>query len=486
MDLADALQRLSRAPGLKRISEADRRRLAGRDRIRHLERGQRLFEEGSDGQSAYVILRGSVSILRELPDGVVAPIALRGVGEWVGELALLDGGRRSASAVADSESWVLEIPRDSFVELLGRHPEVAVELAGAIGRRLRESDGALVEALQKRLQLLATENRRLARALARRGSPDESSEEPFFPGSSAAAERVRRGVLAAARSELAVLIRGEPGTGKETLARAIHARGERAARPFVAVDCALFPGRALEVELFGLAAGGLPGATTARRGAVDEADGGTLFLAGIDALTPWLQGLLAHFLREGEYHRVGESRVRSADVRLVSATAEDLGAAVREGRFRADLFDAIGLLRVEVPPLRSRRGDVPAVVEALLLELGGDAEKPALQLSSAALAVLARNEFHGNQRELRALLERLVAEHGPGARVSPLDVSRAIPGASEPWPDGYSEAVRAFKTQIVGNALEHAGGNRTEAARILALHPSNLIRLIRNLEIEEG
>jgi len=483
VDLADALQRLSRAPGLKRIPEADRRRLVGKDRLRHLARGDRLFEEGSDGQSAYVILRGSLSILRELGDGVVAPIALRGVGEWVGELALLDGGLRSASVVADSETWVLEIPRDSFVELLGRHPEVAIELAAAIGRRLRESDGALAEALQKRLQTLATENRRLARALARKGSEGELSDEPFFPGSSAASERVRRGVLAAARSELAVLIRGEAGTGKETLARAIHARGERAARRFVAVDCALFPGRALEAEIFGLAAGGLPGAASVRRGAVEEADGGTLFLAAIDALTPWLQGLLAHFLRDGEYRRVGENRVRSSDVRLVAATAEDLGAAVREGRFRSDLFEAIHLLRIDVPPLRARRADIPTVVDALLLELGADAEEPALQLSSGALGVFTRHEFAGNQRELRALLERLIAEHGPGARISPLDVSRAIPGAKEPWPDGYSEAVRAFKTQLVSNALEHAGGSRTEAARILALHPSNLIRLIRNLGV---
>src|SRR5262249_3732750 len=157
-----------------------------------------------------------------------------------------------------------------------------------------------------------------------------------------------------------------------------------------------------------------------------------------------------------------------------------LGRAVRDGRFRGDLFEAIGLLRVDVPPLRSRRGDVPAVVDALLVELGGDAEKPALQLSSAALAVLARHELPGNQGALAARLARLVGEDGPGARLSPRDVSRAIPGTNEPWPDGYSEAVRAFKTQIVGNALEHAGGNRTEAARILALHPSNLIRLIRN------
>jgi len=292
---------------------------------------------------------------------------------------------------------------------------------------------------------------------------------------------VRRAVAAAAKSELPVWIHGEAGTGRLALARAIHAGRDR---PFVAVDCDLFTGRALEAELFGLAGRGLPGATSARRGAVEDADGGTLYLTGIDALPPWLQGLLVHFLREGEYRRVGEARPRSAALRIVAASAEDLTSRAREGRFRSDLLEAIDQIRIEVPPLRERRADVALVVEALLAELGGDAREPALRLSPEALAALARHDFPGNQRELRAILERLIAELGPGARVAPLDLARAIPGAPQPEPERYADAVRAFKVRLVTAALERTGGSRSEAARILELHPSNLTRLIRNLGIE--
>ena len=423
MDPSDLLRRLARAPGLARLPEADRRQLIARSRIRQLARGERLFEEGDDGRSAYLVLRGSLSILRSLGAGQVTAVALRGAGEWVGELALLDGGARSASAVADSACSALEIPRDVFEALLRRHPQLGVELAAAIGRRLRESDSALIEALHKRLDTLATENRRLLRA-RRLGRSDESLDAAFFPGSSRAA------------------------------------------------------------GLFGLAPGGLPGARRARRGAIEEADGGTLYLAAIDVLPPWLQGLLVHFLRDGEYRRVGESRPRRAELRLVAASAEDLAIRVCDGRFRSDLFEAIDLLRIDVPPLRARRGDMPAVAVALLAELGAGAAEPALQLSAGALAALARRDFPGNQRELLAVFERLVEELGYGARVSPLDLARAIPSANAPEPERYSEAVRTFKRELVRSALERAGGNRTDAARILELHPSNLSRLMRNLEIE--
>lgn len=485
MEPREIVQSLARAAGLGAVPAAERRRLVERSRIRHLARGEPLFEEGDDGKSAFVVLRGSLSIVRAVGDGRTTPVALRGGGAWVGELALLDGGERSAGAVADSEAWVLEVPRAAFEDLLLRHPRLAIELAASIGRRLRESDSALIEALQKRLHALTSENQRLTRAVARSGDGVEGvASAALFPGVSAAAERVRRAVAAAARSELPVLLLGEPGTGKEALARAIHAGSARAARPFVALDCALFGDRALEAELFGAVPGGLPASGRARTGALEEADRGTLFLAAIDALSPWLQGLLVHFLAAGEYRRAGESRLRRADVRLVAASAADVPTRARDSQMRGDLFEAIAMLRIDVPPLRARRADVPAVAAALLAELGASAGEPALHLSPGALAALARRDYAGNQRELRALLERLTEELGHGAQVSPLDLTRAIPSSSAPEPEHYSEAVRAFKRQLVSSALEHAGGSRTEAARILELHPSNLIRLMRNLGID--
>ncbi len=463
---------LARAPGLAELPAAERARLAAKCRVRTLQAGERLFEQGEPGRTAYVVVSGTISVLRDAGEGRAVSVALRGVGEWIGELALLDGGPRSAAAVADSRAQVLEIPARVFGHVLRKHPRVATELAAAVARRLRESDAALVEVLQKRIHALGAENRRLLREVGRREGVDQLDAISFHPGSSAAAERVRRAVRAAARSDHPVLLVGEPGTGKETVARAIHLRSARAARPFAAVDAAVFSGAAIEARLFGR--GG-------ESGAIEEADGGTLHLAGVELLPGWLQERLVHFLETGAYHRAGDTRMRRSDVRLVAASSEDLAKAAREGRFRPDLLAAIGAHAIALAPLRARHADLPELVE-WLLSAPGEAAAP-VRFAPSALRALARHPFPGNLRELRAVLERVVENAGEGATITGADVAAASTPSAGKWPDRYAEALTAFKTHVVETALERAGGNQAEASRRLGIHPSNLIRLMRMLGI---
>jgi DNA-binding NtrC family response regulator len=465
---------------LSRLGDADRARIAASGRLRSLRAGERLFEEGEPGRTAYVVVSGTIALLRAVPDGRSVTVALRTAGEWIGELALLDGGERSATAVADAPARVFELSSRAFASLLRRHPRVSVDLAAAIGRRLRQSDAALVEALTKRLHTLGAENRRLRREAARREGVELAEQVDFHPGASAEAERVRRAVRAAARSTAPVLVLGEPGTGKETVARAIHARSARAGKPFVKVDCALFAASALEARLFGPPSRGR-GARESSGDALADADGGTLYLASIDRLPAWLQDRILHFRETGGYHRIGESRVRRSSARLIAGSTEDLEAAAREGKLRSDLLAAVDFHAIRLAPLRERPADLPALVASLLSH--ADPEGDPVRFSPSALRALARQPFPGNLRELRALLERLLEEHEGDAAVTGSDVARALAPSEVDWPERYAEALTAFKIHVVNAALERSGGNQAEASRLLGVHPSNLIRLMRTLGI---
>lgn len=484
IDPKDVSRSAARAPGLRGLPIATRDRVIAKGRIRSLRGGERLFEEGDPGRAAYVVVSGTISLLRSVGDDRTVSVALRTSGEWIGELALIDGGPRSATAVADAPAAVLEIPGRVFAGLLREHPHMAIEMAAAIARRLRESDAALVEALTKRIQTLGTENRRLQREVARREGVAQPEQVVFFPGPSAHAERVRRAVRAAARSHRPVLLLGEPGAGKATLASAIHVRSTRATRPFVKVDCSLVAGPALEAHLFGEATSARKGARGTRDGAFAQADGGTLQLAAIERLPAWLQDLVVHFLQSGEYHRVGEGRASRADVRVIASSTADLEAAAKAGTFRRDLLGALQAHEIRAAPLRLRHEDVPAIVASLLREYGSE-EEP-VRVSASALRVLARHPFAGNHRELRAVLERACEAREGDATITGSDIERALPPGGGQWPARYADALIAFKSHVVEIALERARGNQAEASRQLGIHPSNLIRLMRSLGIKSG
>jgi DNA-binding NtrC family response regulator len=286
---------------------------------------------------------------------------------------------------------------------------------------------------------------------------------------------VRRAVRAAARSALPVLVQGEEGTGKAELARAIHDHGERARAVWLRVDCGTLSPMALEAELFGVATGAPPDAGDPRPGAAERADGGTLYLAGVDGLPAWVQGLVLQMARNGEIRRTGDTRVRRVDVRLIAASARDLAAESREGRFRGDLLELLSLRRIDVPPLRARPEDLPALAAGYLSETVAPGRAP--RLARGAVLALARHGFPGNQRELKALLDRIVERSEPAAEITEHDLARLLPDVGEPWPERYAEALRAFKRHLLERALEHAHGNQAEAARLLGVHPANLVRM---------
>ena len=230
-----------------------------------------------------------------------------------------------------------------------------------------------------------------------------------FVGSSAAAVEVKRQARRAAQSLSPVLLLGETGTGKELLAHAIHAASSRASGPFVSVNIAAIPDTLLEAEFFGVAPGAYTGADRrGRDGKFKLADGGTLFLDEIGDMPPHLQAKLLRALQEGEIEPLGSNQLVSFDVRVVAATSRDLPALVRDGRFREDLFYRLHVLPIRVPPLRERRGDIPALVEVLGEDLALRNGTAPPELLPDALALLVAQSWRGNIRELRNLLEQAV------------------------------------------------------------------------------
>ena len=207
-----------------------------------------------------------------------------------------------------------------------------------------------------------------------------------------------------ARFDVPVLIEGETGSGKELLARYLHARSPRRRQPLVAVNCGAVPDELLEAEFFGHARGAFTGADSARPGLLEAADGGTLFLDEVGEMSPRGQGLLLRALQEREFRRVGEIRLRRSDFRLVAATHRPLAELAAAGRFRSDLFYRLSVVRLRLPPLRERKSELPELAAALLSRLSERHGLPLPRLSDEALQVLARRDWPGNVRELESVL----------------------------------------------------------------------------------
>ena len=293
-------------------------------------------------------------------------------------------------------------------------------------------------------------------------------------GGSPAMKRVFAFLERAAAAGSPVLLRGESGTGKELAARAIHALSRRARGPFVAVNCAAVPESLAESEFFGHEKGAFTGATAARAGCFEAASGGTLFLDEIGAMRADLQAKLLRALEEGSVRRVGAERPIAVDARVVSATSEDLETAVRERRFREDLYYRLDVLAVTLPPLRERKEDVPVLAQTFLEALQPDPKKR-LRLAPALVDRLEAHAWPGNVRELRNCVERLVAlARGPVATTEDLpDSFRAgaappgVPPSLELPPEGVDlEAVERF---LIEAALARAGKRLVEAARLLGI-----------------
>jgi Nif-specific regulatory protein len=289
----------------------------------------------------------------------------------------------------------------------------------------------------------------------------------------------------AASADSTVLIRGESGTGKELVARALHRNSPRAARPFVAINCAALTESLLESELFGYEKGAFTGALNQKRGKFEEAEGGTLFLDEVGELAPPLQAKLLRVLQEREFYRVGGTRPIRTDVRVVAATNRDLEEAARDRSFRQDLYFRLNVVSVNMPSLRDRREDIPALAEHFLQKHARKVKRGVTGISPEAAACLRRYDWPGNVRELENAIERAVVLGATESIVRedlPEAVAEAGAGGSAGSGD-FHDLVRQAKRRVVLEAIERAGGSITDAARLLGLHPNNLHRLIRTLDL---
>jgi two-component system nitrogen regulation response regulator NtrX len=313
-------------------------------------------------------------------------------------------------------------------------------------------------------------------------------------GTSPAMQRLREMIARVAPTDSRVLVSGESGTGKELVAAAIHAGSPRRDRPFVRVNCAALPRDLVESEMFGHERGAFTGASERRIGRFELAHHGTLLLDEVGDLGPEAQAKLLRAIEAREIERLGGSKPIPVDVRIIAATNKALQKAVRDGSFREDLLFRLDVIPVEVPPLRERPGDIPALVAhfASLFRVRTGRASP--EWSPDAIAVLQRHAWPGNVRELANIVERLVILH-PGMRITPREVSQVLPPSEETsirhtvLPDAeqldasLNDLLDEYERVLITRALAMSNGNIAEAARRLKTDRPNLYRRMKRLGV---
>jgi DNA-binding NtrC family response regulator len=289
----------------------------------------------------------------------------------------------------------------------------------------------------------------------------------------------------AAASSATVLLLGESGTGKEIFARAIHNWSERSKQPFVAINCVGLSKELLESELFGHEKGAFTGADQLKKGKLELANGGTVFLDEIGDMSADLQAKLLRFLQEREFDRVGGRGPIRVNVRIVAATNRDLESAVKENRFREDLYHRLNVIPITLPALRERKADIAPLAEYFLRRYAAESKKQITEIAEDALAMLATFHWPGNVRELANVIERAVVL-GSGATLTVEDLpSRIVAAAPVGRNDDrtYREAMESTRRALVVQALAQTHGNRAAAAKALGLHEKYFLRLIKSLRI---
>lgn len=296
-----------------------------------------------------------------------------------------------------------------------------------------------------------------------------------------------------ADTDSTILILGESGTGKELVAKAIHYNSRRENKPLITVNCGAIPEELLESELFGHVKGAFTGAHMTKPGRFDAADGGTIFLDEIGDMSSKLQVKILRVLQERKFEPVGSSKTHEVDVRIITATNQELEQAVKAGRFREDLYYRLNVIPIRVPPLRERRSDIPLLIHHFLGRFNKENEKRAEGISDEAMAILEDYDWPGNVRELENLMERLVVLKESG-KIGVEDLPPQIKGGAQKFESGpvfipldgvsFKEAVGGFEQQLIEQALEKTGGNRNKAAALLQLNRTTLVEKIKKLGIE--
>jgi Nif-specific regulatory protein len=389
--------------------------------------------------------------------------------------------KNRAAVLSHTAQFVLAAPLLALDKLIGviylestanrfdeGHLELLVGVAGMAG-------GALDNA--RRLEWLENENRRLR---------SDFNLEHSMVGESPRMREIYQFIGKAAPTPSTVLIRGESGTGKELVARAIHLNSSRSNHPFVAINCAALSETLLESDLFGHEKGAFTGAIAQKKGKLEVASGGTVFLDELGELAPALQAKLLRVLQEREFERVGGTRAIKVDIRLIAATNRDLEKAVQAGAFRQDLYYRLNVLSLVMPALRERREDIPLLAGYFAMRFSKSAGRAVKGISPEARKCLVQSDWPGNVRELENAIERAVVL-GTTELIQPEDLPesllerQAVPGVQV---TEYHQAVKDVKRQLVLKAFEDAGRNYAQAARLLGIHPNNLHRLIRNLDLK--
>jgi DNA-binding NtrC family response regulator len=286
-----------------------------------------------------------------------------------------------------------------------------------------------------------------------------------------------------------VLITGENGTGKELVARALHDGSKRADGPFIKLNCAAIPSELIESELFGHEKGAFTGATAQRRGKFELADGGTLFLDEVGDMNPSAQAKVLRVLQENELERVGGAETIKVDVRVIAATNKDLQAEIAAGRFREDLFYRLAVVPIELPPLRTRREDLPALVGHFVEQICDAGDRRVKRVAQGALTLLMQHDWPGNVRELKNVVERLVILTGDADAITEADVADALPRVKAVKPGftrgtPFKDLVAAAEREIIIAALEANDHHVSNTARELQLERSHLYKKMRALGID--
>jgi transcriptional regulator with PAS, ATPase and Fis domain len=288
-----------------------------------------------------------------------------------------------------------------------------------------------------------------------------------------------------AESESTILIQGETGTGKELVARAIHGLSGRRDGPFVAVNCGALPDTLLESELFGYKTGAFTGATRDKPGRFALARGGTLLLDEIGEVSPALQVRLLRVLQEKEFEPLGATRTEEANVRVIAAANRDLAALVESGTFRQDLYYRIKVMKIELPPLRQRREDIPLLTQHFITVFNAVQNKRVTGVSPDVLGVLTAHDYPGNVRELQNIIEHaFVLLHDGQIELAHLPGELVPISAQHGRGRTMIERSKALEVQAIREALARNGGNRLAAARELGMHKSTLFRKVRALGLD--
>ena len=327
------------------------------------------------------------------------------------------------------------------------------------------------------MEWLKGENRRLL---------EDINIEHNMVGESQSMCEVHEFIAKAAPTDSSVLIYGESGTGKELAAHALHQNSLRAEKPFIAINCATLMETLLESELFGHEKGAFTGAVAQKKGKLEIASGGTVFLDEVGELAPTLQAKLLRVLQEHEFERVGGTRPIQVDIRLIAATNKNLEKAIQEGTFRDDLYYRLNVVSTSMPPLRDRKEDIPLLAQYFVAKFSGKCNREVVGIAPEARKCLMHYDWPGNVRELQNVIERAVVLGSSDVIVRD-DLSDTLletePGSGDPW--NYHDVIKEKKKELILKAVDKADGNYTEAAKLLKLHPNYLHRLIRNLDLKE-